>query len=146
MIVFLDMDGVLANIHEKIGHHTSYDVTPPEILEPKFYLSLNPFKESLKAVNDLLKIERVELYIATKIPNANPLAATEKLKWVAKHYPELKTKVFITPDKTKLMGDLLIDDDERWSEFRGEFFRFDPRDPKGSWARAIEVIKSKLGK
>jgi 5'(3')-deoxyribonucleotidase len=144
MIVYLDMDGVLANIHEKIGHHTSYDVTPPEILEPEFYLSLNPFKASLAAVKELLSFKEIDLYIATKIPNANPLAATEKLKWVARYFPELKGRVFITPDKTKLIGDVLIDDDERWSEFSGEFFRFDPRNPNHSWKRALELVKSKL--
>jgi hypothetical protein len=144
MIVYLDLDGVLANIHEKIGFNTSYDDTPVEISLKGFYRNLNVMKGAYEFVQWCLDYEEIDLYIATKIPRNNPYAATEKILWVEKHFGELSKKVFITPDKTKLIGDFLIDDDPKWETFEGNFVRFDYRNPLKSFQDTKKRISKKL--
>ncbi len=144
MIIYLDMDGVIANIHKEIGIHTKPADNPQEILEPGFFEKLEVMPGAEDFIHWAQARPDIQLWIATKIPSKNPGAASEKLNWVKKHFPILSKRVFITPDKTKLLGDFLIDDDPRWKDFEGEFFLFDPINPKTSFRKAITAIEHKL--
>ena len=142
--VFVDLDGVLANIHKEIGFNTPKDVTPEQICEKGFFLGLEVMPAAIKSIETLLSINEVDLWIATKIPKCNIFAASEKLEWVAKHFPALKDRVIIIPDKTLLIGDFLIDDDCRWEGFSGKFLEFNSRNPNYCWGKLLEQIKDGL--
>ena len=142
LTVFIDMDGVIANIHEKIGYSVKHSEKPKEIMEIGFYETLNIMPGALKVIKWLLNSKEIDLWIATKTPSDNYHAASEKVQWLHNHIPELKNRCFITPDKTLLKGDVLIDDDLKWAKFDGEFIHFDYRNPNQSWNRALERIKN----
>ncbi|OUR95726.1 hypothetical protein A9Q84_14590 [Halobacteriovorax marinus] len=144
MIVYLDMDGVLANIHQKIGFDTPIDATPPEILKHGFFQSLEVMNGAAEFVNWALDHRELELWIATKIPSDNPYAATEKLLWVRENFFYLRNRVFIVPDKTNLNGEFLIDDDLKWGKFVGEFIHFNPRNPLTCFKKCKMMIERKL--
>lgn len=144
MVIFLDMDGVLANIHKEIGFYTTTNQTPPEVLKKDLYLRLGVARGAREFIDWCLEHDEINLYVATKIPKENPSAATEKLLWIERYFPELKNKVFVTPDKTLLKGDFLIDDDLRWEEFSGTFLHFDYRNPQTAWKKIKIEISRKL--
>jgi 5'(3')-deoxyribonucleotidase len=137
--IFLDMDGPLANIHEVLGP-INPNVRPPEILEPGFFRNLNPTPGAIIAVQSLLMLDCVDLFIATKTPRGNHLAASEKMAWIEEHFPALDGKVFITPDKAFLKGDYLLDDQERWKDFEGKLVIFDVTNPLDSWNNFVMQI------
>jgi len=142
--VFIDMDGVLADIHEKIGNYVSAHQTPPQILEKGFYSSLRPQPNAYETLQKLRELKELDFWVATKIPNENPYAATEKIIWLEDHFPFLSRKVFITPDKTFLNGDYLIDDDRRWEKFNGDFIHFNHRNPTSEWRRVRHFLEGKV--
>src|SRR5574338_256770 len=132
--VYLDMDGVLADFDREC----EYEGVTPNVLKRRAgtYRELDIIPGALVAVND---IERFgfDVFILTKIPDANPYAATEKLLWVREHFPQLSTKVIITPDKGAVgtKRDILIDDHPEWANannFPGTVIKFE-----GNWKRII---------
>jgi len=144
MIIYLDMDGVLANIHKEIGLNTGHDKTPSQILEKGFYRGLEVMPGARGVVNYLLDHPEIELFIASKTPKGNLHCATEKYEWIQEHFPRLLDRIMLVCDKTKLIGDYLIDDDSRWKDFNGEFIHFDFRNPIYSWRNAENLIKENL--
>jgi hypothetical protein len=71
----------------------------------------------------------LNIWMATKIPTHNPLAATEKLEWLQHRRPELLRETIITPDKGTLghARDVLIDDryhKAHCDAFQGTFVHF----------------------
>ena len=123
---FCDMDGVIADF-ASARDATGLDSMEFKLL-PGVYRNLNPYPGAIDNLRKLIDAGW-DVWIATKIPNDNPGAATEKLLWIAEHAPFLRKSVIITPNKgtlgTKL--DFLIDDrphKAHCEDFQGKFFRF----------------------
>lgn len=144
-IVYLDMDGVLADWCGAAGvvpnpNHKKY----PEIaLHDGFYRDLPLIKGAADAVPYLLTFKGIDLWVATKATRRNYNCASEKLFWLEEHFPMLASRAFIVPDKGHLNGSFLIDDyKERWEpKFNGTFIHFDESNPIDSWNKVFETLE-----
>lgn len=148
-IVFLDMDGVLADFISGIGyapesvneHGQPYYEDPKEMYNQYFFEYLDPLPFAKEAVAKLLSEYNVELHIASK-PLANEFCASEKYIWVAKHFPALLKRTHLLQEKGLLLGDYLVDDDLRWRDkFKGTMIHFNTSNPQESWEKVLETLK-----
>lgn len=138
-IVFLDMDGVLADFDGAIINKV-WD--PPEMFVPGFFRNLAVHDGAKEAVAALLANENLEIYIGSKMTSKALNCATEKMEWIAEHFPALLRQMCLVCDKKLLRGDVLVDDDmERWGQsFDGQFIHFDRNNPRQSWEAVVKEL------
>jgi 5'(3')-deoxyribonucleotidase len=138
-IIFLDMDGVLADFDAAIVNHID---DPPEMFVPGFFRNLAVMDGAKEAVKALLANKKLEIYVGTKMTSKVPTCATEKMLWIAEHFPALKKNMTLICDKKLLRGDVLVDDDlRRWGhKFHGQFIHFDRRNPRKAWAAVVKEL------
>lgn len=136
-VLLLDMDGPIAGFdefHWQICKDADLEFDIESVdFQTKRYLSdhvvgrsgrrlayklacLNGFFRSLPVVDgsqegvELLERAGVDIWICTKPMADNPTCRDEKAAWVREHFPQLLDKMFIAPDKSKVVGDVLLDD------------------------------------
>lgn len=78
--------------------------------EPDFFRFLPVTPGAQEGVEQLLKRNDIDLWVVTKPLDSNPYCADEKRAWLAEHFPDLKNKLILAPDKSMIHGDILIDD------------------------------------
>lgn len=151
--VYLDLDGPLADfegyckdLQAKLG--SDGIVSPAKVkLVPGTYFNLPVVEGAKDAVSKILDLG-LEIMILTKIPSKNPLAASEKILWLNKHFPELDDMITITPDKGSVGSkrDFLVDDRPDWANahnFRGTIIQYgSPAYP--SWDEIITYLNRHL--
>lgn len=136
---YCDLDGVLANYEaacEARGLHPSRAK-----LEQGLYRNLPLVAGAREGILALLK-QGWEVFILSKIPEKNPYAATEKILWLNEHFPELKDRIILSPDKGAVGGekDVLIDDYPQWANacnFRGTVLHFGPQGVFPEWSDIV---------
>lgn len=135
------MDGPLADFDSAITSGVKND--PPEMFVPGFFRNLKVVEGAKEAVAELLKNDRLQVYIGSKPTYKNTLCATEKMDWIQEHFPDLKKRIVLVCDKKLLRGNFLIDDDvERWGpKFKGGFIHFDRTKPKQEWQRITNFFR-----
>jgi 5'(3')-deoxyribonucleotidase len=138
-VVFVDMDGVLADFDGSIEKHV---LDPPEMFVPGFFRNLKVMPGAKEGVKALLNNPKIKVYIGTKHTTKTDYSPSEKVGWVREHFPELIKRMFIVTDKHLLKGDYLIDDDLRWKHFPGEFIHFDKAKPEEEWKRVVDYFIS----
>lgn len=140
-IVFVDLDGVLANFDGAITSGILQD--PPEMFEPGFFRNLEILDGAKEAINELLANKNLEIYVGSKMTSKVTTCASEKMEWVKEHFPGLLRNMVLCCDKKLLRGDFLIDDDvERWGhKFKGAFIHFDRTKPKQEWQRISDFFR-----
>ena len=79
---YIDMDGVLADFNAEPNAVTRF------AHERGFFARLKPLPQNLKAVRDAFAHD-VNLFILSASPNSH--ADGDKLKWLARHFPEFPT-------------------------------------------------------
>lgn len=143
-IVYIDMDGVLADFRKGVGRK-DYDFDPPEMFELGFFRKLEPMPGAKEAVAKLLAMDHIRLYILSKPTTKALNCASEKFEWINEHFPELLKRVFLACDKSHLIGDFLIDDDaDRWRKtFRGQFLHFNEHASEASWETIVNFFDDK---
>lgn len=124
-ILWIDMDGVLANFEKGVEMKTVdpfirefYKSSPDRI--PGIFRDLPPIEGAVDAVYQLHESGKYDMYVATAAPWGNPEAATDKRYWIERHFGRMfRKKMAITHLKHLLVGDYLIDD--RTANGAGEF-------------------------
>lgn len=153
IIAYFDMDGPLADFEIGIGRNVGHpkrgiyehnrDLVKP-MYEKGFFRNLPVTAGAKEAVEELLNIDRIDWYIATK-PMVDQVyySATEKFEWLNEHFPMLVEKTFMTCCKSHLNGHYLIDDHkEKWEPiFNGSFLYFDVAKPVESWENIVNYLK-----
>lgn len=125
--LFIDIDGVLANIEKA---YTEYKTLYPEQPYPQsqygFFMEMEPIADAIETVNKL-KL-KYDIWILTAPSFKNPMCYTEKAYWIKKYFGEsMLEKMIICSDKSICMGDYLIDDNDfgrGQNNFTGELIHF----------------------
>lgn len=133
------MDGVLADFDAAIVNHID---DPPEMFIPGFFRNLAVMDGAKEAVAALFANKNLDIYIGSKMTSKAPNCATEKMLWIAEHFPVLKKRMTLICDKSLLRGHVLVDDDiKRWGhKFHGQFIHFDRRHPRKSWEAVVREL------
>lgn len=146
-IVYIDLDGVVADFDKGREEHPLGNVTPyigrPERL-PGLYENLKPIKGAIEAVNSLLKDSNYDVYFLSTAPWSNPDAWTHKRLWIAKYFDEklIRKRLILCHHKQLMIGDYLIDD-RRFngaSEFKGKWIHFGSKEFP-NWESVLEFLK-----
>jgi len=125
--IYLDQDGPLADFQ---GAADAAGLEPKEAKMVRgFYRGLPLTPGAKEAVEELLGFHHLHVFVATKIPDRNPHAATEKILWLNEHLPGLGERIIITPNKACLgtSDDFLVDDRAHKADasfFPGTFIHF----------------------
>lgn len=140
-IVYIDMDGVLANFDK--AHKEQYDEKSNPFPQSRvhFFYDLEEIEGSNHAVRELNKLFNIRIATAPSVKN--PLCYTEKRQWIEKHYGDinLQDQLYIIPDKSVLIGDYLIDDNicakNGQANFKGELIHFGSKEYK-DWNSVLD--------
>ena len=115
------MDEVLADFYKSYEQKIESN---PYIKFPQaeygFFANLEPIKDSIESVKELINCPLFDVYILTAPSVQNPLCYTEKRVWIEKYFGlEFCKKLILSPNKSLLAGDYLIDDnvDGKGQEF-----------------------------
>ena len=129
-IVYIDMDGVLCDF---VKAYLKMKREHPDITYPQsqfgFFNDLEPIKDAVNAYERLH--DKYNVFILTRPSVYNLMCYTEKAYWVKKYLGfEILENLIMSPDKSLLKGDFLIDDhtDYGQTEFEGKLLLFGGKD------------------
>lgn len=131
-IVYVDMDDVLCEFSMAHAHALKVN---PDIKYPQcqfdFFRKLVPTEGAKEAIHSLIFCDEYDPYILTAPSTINPMCYTEKRLWVEDHLGMfMVNRLIISPDKSLLKGDILIDDNatgKGQDKFEGRFIHFGSR-------------------
>jgi 5'(3')-deoxyribonucleotidase len=111
-LVYIDMDDTLCDYR---GAHKKALIACPAMRFPQaqygFFSGLEPIEGAIKSVKLLMESALYKPYILTAPSVKNPLSYAEKRIWVERYLGmEMVERLVISPDKSLLKGDYLIDD------------------------------------
>lgn len=111
-IIYIDMDDTLCDFS---GAHKKCIERVPQIKYPQcqmdFFRKLKPLDGAVEVFKWLQDHPKFDPWILTAPSTYNPLCYTEKRLWVEDHLGmEAVEQMIISPDKSLLKGDFLIDD------------------------------------
>lgn len=141
--VFVDQDGPLADFEAAAR---AQGLAPAQAkMRPGFYRALPVTAQAQSAVRELVALSDCQVFVATKIPDANPRAASEKIAWLHEYFPELGERIIITPNKACLgtSSDFLIDDRVHKADasfFPGCFLHFGTS-ALPDWAAVLRALR-----
>lgn len=147
-LLFIDMDGVLADAEAKMKiWEDKLGIEVKELFEkklyhmPGFYSDLPPMKGAVEAFN--LLSEKYEVYILTAPSWENVSCYTDKRIWVEKYLGKSAYKrLIISNDKSLFTGRAIIDDRTKYgvTKFKGEHIHFGT-DKFPDWNSVLEYLK-----
>lgn len=159
MILYIDMDGVVASFHGAVGKLAPdlYLGDGPDYEErskkvdklcrenPNIFRTLEPIEGSKEAIRELRKT--FEIYFLSTPMWAVPESYADKRIWLEEHYGGwAHKKLILTHRKDLNRGDFLIDDTRRngVEGFQGEHIHIftDPRFP--NWSSVTNYLTAKV--
>lgn len=111
--LFIDLDGVLADLMGAAILHPDYKWNKKDIDKLDIFDKLNPIPGAIDAVTKIWNSDKYDMYIASTAPWDNTAAWTHKREWIEKHLPMFKKRLILTHHKDMLCGspkDIIIDD------------------------------------
>lgn len=137
-IVYIDMDGVLCDFMTPFNENR-HNLEYPQS-EIGFFKNLKPIEGAIYAVNKLKQYYNV--YILTRPSIHNLHCYTEKAEWIKTYLGfDMLEKTIISPDKSLLIGDYLIDDTDNANqkEFCGKWLHFNS-DSFKDWQSILDYL------
>lgn len=138
----IDMDGVLCEYLE--AHERDIRLNPRQQFPQSqfgFYLNLKPIEGGILAIERLQEI--YDVWILTKPSYRNVNSYTEKALWVQNHLgSKMVEKLILSPDKSLVKGDYLIDDMDNAGqlEFEGELLKFGEGKEYPTWESILNYL------
>jgi len=128
-IIYIDIDDTLADWSGAMEKAKKLVPSMPfPQAEYGFYAGLIPIEGGVEVVEWLFDSDSFEPYILTAPSIMNPMSYTEKRVWIEKHLGiKMVERLIISPDKSLLKGDVLIDDSlsgRGQENFEGVVFQF----------------------
>ena len=132
IVIWFDMDDTLCYYTKAIN---AARLACPGMAYPQsqldFFRNLEPIPFAIEAFKELAGDPRFYVAIATGPSEENPLSYMEKRIWVEQHLgKEFVHRLYITPEKHRIIGDVLVDDlvsGKRMQHlFRGTLFQVSP--------------------
>lgn len=107
-----DAEGFHVQQHRYFTEHLSPDEhrKARTIIEAPGWFRALPVVEGAQAGVEELLSAGVEIWVCTKPLEANPGCRDEKGAWLREHFPMLERNLIITPDKSLIRGNVLLDD------------------------------------
>jgi 5'(3')-deoxyribonucleotidase len=144
MRIYVDMDDTLCNFtgaYQLAKERFPMQAYPQAGVD--FFRKLAPLSGAVEGIKELARRGH-DVWILTKPSVLNPLCYTEKRLWVEDHLGlSWCERLIISPDKSLLMGDILIDD-QLWVCFKGSQILFGGTSSSGDmidWAWVLADIK-----
>ena len=135
-VLLLDQDGPLADFDLafwRLGHNlgVTFDIASMKDQTHRFADQHIPDKSARKAMRTIVNEthwfaglpvteyadggvrvleQHFDVWVCTKPLEANRWCASDKYAWLRKHFPRLADKLIVTPDKSMVQGDILLDD------------------------------------
>lgn len=143
VVIWFDMDDTLGYYTKAID---AARIACPGMMYPQsqldFFRNLEPIPNAVDAFRKLAADPRFYVAIATGPSEENPLSYMEKRIWVEQCLgKEFVHRLYITPEKHRIIGDVLIDDlvsGKRMQHlFRGTVFQVSPDTTKLMWSYII---------
>lgn len=147
-IIYIDMDDTACVFRKQwhVDKEANPDIEYPQSV-PGFFLKLEPIEYFLSCVAMLEDSGEYEVWFATAPSIKNLHCYTEKATWINKYLgEEYLERLFIAPDKSKLIGDFLVDDCDKGKgqdKFQGELIHFGS-DKWPTWIDITNYLLEKL--
>ena len=130
-IVYVDMDDTIVfySLAKALDlNNKNNDVLYPQSV-PGFFKKLEPMDYALSCIDQLEESGRFEVWFATAPSIKNVHCWSEKAEWIKEYLGEdWLNRLIIIPDKSKLIGDFLVDDIAESPRgqhlFKGELIHF----------------------
>lgn len=138
--IFIDMDGVICDFDKSFTSLKNEGEKYPQKKE-SFWTGLEPMPGALEAIQQL-RAAGHEVFIATAPSKKNPCCYSGKRIWIGEHIGMWLVKnLFIITDKSLIIGDVLIDDNDsthNQKDFQGHFIHHK------DWATTMVNLKNFL--
>ena len=149
IIIHIDMDKTLCDFEKeyfKVKAEQPQREYPQS--DPGFFLRLEPLPDAIDVYRWLDSQAIFDVWILTAPSVYNPLCYTEKRQWVGQYFDiDVAHKLILSPDKSLVKGDYLIDDclEGKGQEgFDGELIQFGS-EAFSSWAAVKAWFIKKYG-
>lgn len=157
-ILYLDMDGVVADFEKGIGElapelknfavfddqeELSAKIDKICFANPDIYHDLPPIKGAVEAVNELVDMYQV-FFLSTAMWDL-PQSFTGKRIWIASHFQNVgRKRLILSHRKDLLLGDFLVDDRLKngAAEFTGEHIHFGTKEFP-DWKVTLEYLRKR---
>lgn len=96
------------DVHRSLGPEAAVEANRARHA-PGFFRDLGVVQGAVEAVEQLMAAG-CEVVVCTAPSLRHPNCASEKLAWLAEHFPALRKRFAVVKDKTLVRGDVLVDD------------------------------------
>lgn len=142
-IIYIDMDDTIADFKTASRSRIENASDDKERLYPQskvgFFLNLEPIPGAIEGVEKLISMD-YDVNFLTRPSIYNTHCYTEKAEWIKKHFGHYMLKnLYFGCDKSRLIGDYLIDDHISNIDFKGTFIQFGTK-PFLDWKIVTDFI------